>query len=383
MPWRNLRRFLSKGLKQPLYAVRVTGRRAQAYVSYYLRKGRASLPEAITLFLTYHCNLRCKMCGQWGETGVTKKHSSRNSEGELSLQEMNKIIDDISLFKPNITLFGGEPLLHRHALDVIRHIKNKGMHCLMITNGSMLKGMAEEVVDAGLDELNVSIDGGRELHDEIRGMPGLFDRVISGLKQVSRIKTEKNRKKPLINLQCTITRYNYEHLEQMVDVAQEIRTDSLTFHNLIFISKDLIEKQREFDEALHCSSASWEGFVFEPRIEPDVLYAKIKEIMNVRHGFPVDFYPHFSLEELKAYYQTPSYQPKGFSSGCVSPWMVAYIFPDGELRPCLNFDYSFGNVRENRFSELWNNERAREFRRTLKGKGVFPVCVRCTELYRY
>jgi MoaA/NifB/PqqE/SkfB family radical SAM enzyme len=383
MPWRNFRRFLSKGLKQPLYAARVTIRRARAYFSYYLRSGRASSPEAITLFLTYHCNLRCRMCGQWGESGITKKQSNRSIKGELSFEEMKKIIDDVSAFKPNITLFGGEPLLHHHCLDLIRHIKSKGMHCLMITNGSMLKDIAVEVVEAGLDELNVSIDGGRDLHDKIRGMPDLFDRVVNGLKGVTQIKTEKNRKRPLINLQCTITGDNYKHLEQMIDVARQLRADSLTFHNLIFINKGLIEKQKEYDEALQCSSASWEGFLFEPHIEPGVLYAKIKEIMNSRQGIPVDFYPHFSLEELREYYQNPAYQPKGFSARCVSPWMAAYIFPDGELRPCLNFDYSFGNVREKRFSELWNSERAIKFRRSLKGNGVFPVCVRCTELYRY
>lgn len=383
MQLRNFKRFSSKILKQPSYAGRVAAKRGRAYSSYYIRNGKASFPEALTLFLTHRCNLRCKMCGQWGESGVTKDKSSQNIVKDMSIDELKKIIDDISVFKPNITLFGGEPLLHSHAIDVIRYIKNKGMHCLMITNGAMLKNLADELVDSGLDELNVSIDGGRELHDEIRGMPGLFDKTISGLKQIVRTRTEKTIKKPLINLQCTINRYNYNYLEQMIDVAEEIGADSLTFHNLIFISKDMIEKQHAFDQMLSCSSNNWKGFIFEPFIDPDVLYAKIKKITNSPHGFPIDFYPNLSLAELKEYYRNPSYLPKKSSARCISPWIAAYIFPDGELRPCLNFDYSFGNLKENNFSQLWNDKRAVKFRGSLKENRIFPACVRCTELYRY
>lgn len=169
----------------------------------------------------------------------------------------------------------------------------------------------------------------------------------------------------------------------MIEVAKEAGADSLTFHNLIFIGKDLIKKQHEYDKLLNCSSVNWEGFVFDPHIKPTVLYAKIEKINNSRYGFPIDFFPNFSLKELKEYYQNPSYLPKGYSVRCVSPWMAAYIFPDGELQPCLNFDYSYGNLRRNKFSQLWNNERAVRFRRILRKTGIFPVCVRCTELYRY
>ncbi|HDH53034.1 MAG TPA: radical SAM protein, partial [Nitrospirae bacterium] len=320
---------------------------------------------------------------QWGESGVTKKQGDRHIKEDIPVEELKKIIDDIAAFRPNVTLFGGEPLLYKNCMEIIRYVKKKGMHCLMITNGSLIEGLAEELVDSGLDELNVSIDGKMSLHDEIRGMQGLYEKIINGLRQVNRFRMKKNMKRPLINLQCTITRHNYHHPEQMTEVAREAGADSLTFHNLIFISRDIIGKQQEVDKSLNCSSVNWEGFVFEPGIEPDVLYTKIEKIRNSRYGFPVDFYPDFSREELEKYYQNPSCLPAGNSLRCVSPWMTAYIFPDGELRPCLNFDYSFGNLGRDKFSLLWNNEQAIKYRRMLKAKKIFPVCVRCTELYRY
>jgi len=63
--------------------------------------------------------------------------------------------------------------------------------------------------------------------------------------------------------------------------------------------------------------------------------------------------------------------------------MSAYIFPDGEVRPCLNLDYSYGSIKNNKFTEIWNGAAAVKYRRVLKEKNIFPVCVRCTELYRY
>ena len=83
-----------------------------------------------------------------------------------------------------------------------------------------------------------------------------------------------------------------------------------------------------------------------------------------------------------SYYTLPASEVGG-GHRCLSPWIVAYVFPDGEVRPCLNFSYSFGNIRRERFSRIWNNAQAKLFRDTLKKNRIFPVCARCTELYRY
>lgn len=383
IPLRNAKRFFYKTLEQPGYAFRVFSRRLAASFYYNLGNGRSSYPEAITLFLTHRCNLRCKMCGQWGEGGITKKQSAQYIQEELSLNELTVFINDVSSFKPNITLFGGEPLLFPGCVELIRYIKQEGMHCLMITNGSLLENLARGIVESGLDELNVSLDGGQQLHDEIRGMPGIFERITAGLEKINYFKEKEHKKKPLINLQCTITKFNYQNLEQMLDAAKRQKANSLTFHNLIFLSRSIVDKQKEFDKTLNCSSLDWEGFVFEPEIDPKLLEEKRREILSKKHDFSIDFYPNFSCAELKDYYENPCYLAPAGEHRCLSPWLVAYIFPDGEVRPCLNLSYSFGNVKEERFLKIWNNSQARHFRMILKDNKIFPACVRCTELYRY
>ncbi len=383
IPWKNISRFVAKFLRQPKYAINVAIKRSQAFFSHYLGQGRSPLPEAITLFLTYKCNLRCKMCGQWGESGVTKARDRDELKEQLSFQALKNLIDSVSFFRPSITLFGGEPLLYPNCTDLVRYIKQKNMHVLMITNAAMLKGRAEELVLAGLDELNVSLDGGRKLHDQIRGMEGLFDNITDGLKELKSYKQEQGVKKPLVNLQCTITKYNYLHLEELVDVAGAIGADSLTFHNLIFLGKDLIEKQKIYDEKLKCSSSGWNGFVFTPEIDPEKLFKKMQDILGRKYEFSVDFYPNLSLKGLKEYYNNPSYLPSEYPRRCLSPWVCAYVFPDGDVRPCLNSTYAFGNIKEDNFVNIWNSKKAVDFRKLLKKSKLFPTCVRCTELYRY
>ena len=381
--YRNLRRFFLKAIKQPGYAFRVFTKRSEAFFSYHFSDGKSFPPESITLFLTHRCNLHCKMCGQWGEGGVTKKQSTEFVSKELNLAELSSFIRDISSFKPNITLFGGEPLLYNGTMELINRIKCNHMHCLMITNGFLIKEKAKELVESGLDELNVSLDGPGPLHDQIRGMPGLFDKIMRGLKEVSHYKNLLGKTKPLINLQCTITKFNYQHLEQVLDVAKEAGANSLTYHNLIFTNKGILQEQKEIDSKLNCSSRDWEGFDFDPEIDPEFLFKKLKEVLSARSDFSVDFYPNFTSKGLEEYYKDPCFTPQGFPARCISPWIAGYVFPDGEVRPCLNCSYSFGNIRMTRFKDIWNSKRALEYRRLLKVKKMFPACIRCTELYRY
>ena len=268
-------------------------------------------------------------------------------------------------------------MLHEGCVDLIKYIKGRGMHCLMITNGLLIEDRAKDIVESGLDELNVSLDGDAGIHDVIRGSPGAFNKIMAGLQKIKSIKAQTKALKPLVNLQCTITKYNYKNLESMLRVASDAGANSLTFHNLIFLDRETLERQKECDKALGCSSTDWEGFAFEPEIDPEMLYVKMEKILSKKYPFAVDLYPNFSRRELIGYYT------RSPSKACLSPWIAAYIFPDGEVKPCLNFSYSFGNALKERFTELWNNGKALKFRSFLKEKKAFPACCRCTELFRY
>jgi radical SAM protein with 4Fe4S-binding SPASM domain len=381
-----LKRFTQKAMRQPLYAMRVVLRRMRAYFSYDFGKGTSAPPEAITFFLTRLCNLRCKMCGQWGDVGATRSEDVENLKNWLTFDEVKVVLDEVKKYKPNITLFGGEPLMHPDILDIMRAVKKLRLHGLIITNGTLLEKVAQDLVETGWDELNVSIDGHGALHDEIRALPGVFDRIMAGIDEVNKFKESFKRAKPFINIQCTISAHNYEKLDQLLYVAKRAKANSLTFHNLIFLKPGHLEEQKKIDDLLGCSSRDWEGFVFEPGIDPKKLFEKMRLVLAKKRDFrdfSVDFYPNFSERSLKAYYANQDDLSQEAALKCVSPWICAYVFPEGEVRPCLNCSYSFGNVKRQPFARIWNSEKAVLYRQTLKREGVFPVCRRCTELYRY
>jgi MoaA/NifB/PqqE/SkfB family radical SAM enzyme len=385
IPFRNLRRFARKAFEQPLYAVKVATRRLHAHRFYRSANGTAPAPEAVTIFLTHKCNLRCRMCGQWGDKGITRTDAADSLREELSFEEMKKLIDDLARIGANITLFGGEPFMYRDILPLIRYIKSRGLHCLVITNGSLLKPLAEEIVRSGLDELNLSLDGAEPTHDAIRGMNGLFRRIADGVQEIDAFKEKLGTKKPLINLQCTINKDNYRSIDEMLEVGKALKVNSLTYHHLIFLSNGIYEKQEQhLAEILgDARSTDWKGFIFEPGINVPSLIDRIGAIKKQRPGFFVNFYPNFSDAELLKYYGDPEYVPEGYRPRCLSPWIVTYIFPDGNVGPCLNVDYSFGNIKEASFMDIWNSAPAIRYRSALQKDRLFPACIRCTELYRY
>lgn len=386
IPRRNLRRDLRKFFKEPTYALSVLGKRLASKFSYHFFNGYSVYPETISLFLTHNCNLRCKMCGFWGLCGATKHQPPEFLKEELSLAELKKIVDEVSRFKPNITLFGGEPLLYKDWVSLVNYIKELGLRCNVVTNGTLIKDRAREIVASRLDEIIFSLEGPKLIHDQITQVPGSFDSASVGLSQLRDEKKMRSGSKPAVNIACTISEDNYRYLEEIIALGASIGADSVTFHHLCFINPDILARHNElFKRYFGVESEPWSGFVRRqlPNIDVDYLVAQIGKIKSLEQHLDVSFCPNFTPEETRRYYSEFEFKPASYASACLSPWMTVYIFPDGSVRPCEELDLSCGNIKEKPFSQIWNNESFRNFRKTVKELKVFPVCSRCTELYRF
>lgn len=382
---RNIKRTIKRAILEPAYAWNAGTKRLRGWLAYKFSDGNSPWPESITLFLTRRCNLRCKMCGQWGESGSFKNDEAGVIKNELTQDEIKVFLDDINTFKPNMTLFGGEPLLHREIEFIIREIKKRGLHLLIITNGFLLTKYARLIVDYEVDELSVSIDGPPETNDSIRGMPGLSEHVNNGIKTIREIQKQLNKKYPVINVVCTISKHNAGKLAQMIDTASKLDIDTLNLHHLIWIDRKLNkEHQNQVHELLSQSSPDWNGFVFE-RLNEDEINELVKSAEDInanRWHLPVYFYPNLTPHEIRLYYSESHFMPKTFAPRCIHPWMASYIYPDGSVWPCHTLGYSAGNVRQDKFTNIWNNEKYKNYRKLMK-KSLWPVCTKCTEFYRY
>jgi len=173
----DINRTIRKAIVEPRQALLRISRYLTRSLNTGLRlytKGYSYPVEKIIFNLTYRCNLRCKMCLLWGDSGVYRNSGASLLKQELSLDELKLVIDDVLAYRPDITLSGGEPLLHGSCLDLVRYCSEKGLRTHLITNGILVTNFAEEIVDSHLHNLNISLDGPPEINDEIRGIKGGF-----------------------------------------------------------------------------------------------------------------------------------------------------------------------------------------------------------------
>jgi len=386
LPIKNIKRIVAKASQQPSYALHAARLRILSALSYRFRNGRSALPETISLLLTYRCNLHCQMCGQWGEHGSLKGLPSAITKRYLELPLIERLIKEARSFHPTITLFGGEPLLHPQWKEVVKRIKGAGLRCNMISNGILLKQRAEEAVRLCLDEIIFSLDGPAEVHDRIRGGKGVFRRALEGFQHLKRMKKKYKKKKPTVNVNTVIWEENQGILQDIVEQAACFGAQTITFHHLIFTDqKAFDETERITQAALACGSPDWAGFIMDelPRIDPELIIKQKRLMERGRNTVPAFFYPNFTDEEIRTYYGTFSFLPSSYKQRCLSPWMVAYVLPDGSVKPCLSLGYAMGNLHDTPFKEIWNGERAVQFRSLMKERGYFPVCPRCTEFSRF
>jgi MoaA/NifB/PqqE/SkfB family radical SAM enzyme len=326
------------------------------------------------------------MCGQWGERGTFKEIGRKGYRAELTAGDIGSIVEQVAHWKPAVTLFGGEPLVNPGIVDMILLIKRAGLRCNMITNGTLIGKWSEKLVSAGIDEMIISLDGPGEVHDRMRGKRGTFEKVMSGLESLNVTKQRMGSRKPIININATIWEDNAPHLHELMPLANRLGASTVTYHHPIFIGAGDMELHMELMGRLYdvrCSD--FQGFVRDkpPRVDADQLIEQKKRIAYLNNGVRTAFYPNFTDDEIRRYYSDLSYTPESYRNKCLSPWMVLYIFPDGDVKPCLSLGVTLGNMFEDPIEDILQGPEAVRFRGDLKKRGRYPACSRCTELYRF
>jgi len=387
IPRKNLLRALRKSASQPLYAGQNFIHRFKSTLSYHLYNGKSYWPETISLFLTYKCNLRCLMCGQWGQNGAFNEFDNALLKQRLSLDDIQAIIDDVKFFKPNITLFGGEPMLYPDWLQIVEAVKRAGLRCNIVTNGTLVQNYAKEIIKSGLDEIIFSLDGPEDIHDRIRRVPGTFQRSIEGFEILNDLKQKQKRKNPIININSTLWEENYRFINDTIDIANRVQAKGLTFHHLLFLAKPTVRDFIQFFEnRFQQSPTDWIGFAHDtlPKIDVDFLIGKINEIRKRKSSMDVSFFPNLDDDEVRQWYNQFEFKSHSYKNRCLSLWMTAYIFPDGSVRPYHSMNFTPGNIHAAKFTRIWNNPTYKDYRKYIKEHKRFTLCSKgCTEFFRY
>jgi Fe-coproporphyrin III synthase len=344
-------------------------------------------PEWLVLVVNNFCNLHCRMCdvGLKETSSVFYSHLVGDDPQNMSLELLSQILDQATRFfpRPRVGLAFTEPLVHPGILDLCRAIVGRGFFCSITTNGFLLPRLAEALVEIGVHEITVSVDGPEAVHDQIRGREGSFRNLREGIERVNRAKAAAGRTRPVMRFSYTITDQNYTQMLNFVREIEGLHPASLTFSHLNFISDEMARVHNaSYGADLPVARANL-GTMDLHTIDVEAMtqaLLDLKAYASARPGFPrLTIVPDvISPARLETYYR----DPLTFIGGrnCTDPWRLVMIKTDGTANPAHGrcFDVPVGNVKQTPLPELWNHGRFRAFRQSLKAAGgTLPACARC------
>jgi len=292
------------------------------------------LPRSLYLETTSRCNSLCETC--------ILTFGGREPARDLSWDEFRRVVDQFPRLD-RVLLHGiGEPLLNRDLARMIRHLKERRAHVLFNSNAITLTGSrAGALVDAGLDELRVSLDASTSAtYARVRGVDA-FAKVIANLERFSALKLRRGASHPRVSLWFTALRDNIEEIPGLVPLAVRVGAAGIYLQRLVFNGLGLATE----GQSLH-------GRV---RRRESELIATTKEAA-AREG--LDFSasgavaPEVSLAPVEA--DRPW-------SACRRPWTLVYVTVHGNVLPCciapwITEHYEgiiLGNLYRQSLEEIW------------------------------
>lgn len=331
-------------------------------------------PRLINLFITEACNFDCPMC----HVAVSRMAIVKEKLASLSFKDLQKVFDEAERFKPAFQITGGEPLIHPELIKMISYLSSHRMVKGMVTNGLLLERKAQDLVDAGLDFLAVSLDGPDEETQYRRGfVKDSFAKIIQGLKKVVAIRGESQF--PNIRVATVITKDNLKNFEKILPIAEEIGADQWSISHHFFYPMRVKREQWVFCQKHKMGKDVWgenigETYEYFNKKERDLLAQKLTQIKRrasqakVRISFPPTM-------EVEKYYRG-DYPSK--RSVCTSRNYQVLIRGNGDVEMCQG--YIFGNIKKESLTAIWGNSKAEHFRQVFNKMGIMPACFRCCSL---
>lgn len=269
------------------------------------------LDTPLTVFIqpSTVCNIRCKYCIQ--SLSEEKKKSKNLNNSIMEMDTFREILRQLGMFPrkiKDVSFTGmGEPLCNKRLPEMIKETKQSGIaeRVQFFTNGLLLsKETSLELIDAGLDELRISLQGiDSQMYMEVCDTKVNFDKIVENIKFFY-----ENRK------QCKL-------YIKIADIA--IKENEEKFYEMF---GDICDK------------------IFIEKIVP--LFDEINYSDIINNGAKENKY----MEKYKDY------------AVCSNCFYTLNISPEGNVMPCCAFyNPSFFNIREKYLCDIWNGEKRKRF----------------------
>ncbi len=333
-------------------------------------------PKFISFTLTNVCNLKCKMCGQWSESGYMKDYNTRIPE-QMMPDDWERLMDEVAKHQIKSILFrGGEPFLYKDINRLLDYAIKKEIFVSVDTNGTVLHNHADKIVELENIHLTVSIDGPENIHDEVRGVQGTFRKIKNNLDILKELEKKKNIEISK-SMTFTISHVNYKHLGVIPHVARELGIKKIAVVPYFYMTEGDGKKYiRQMKEVFDCDVFTWSGFHHE---NSGVNYDEFKKQYDLylKNLGEIENFPYMPLtpDEYKKWFENTSNMVG--QTTCNNVEKLIDIQPDGNANFCVDSpDFSIGNVKNQSIHEIWNSKRAKHFRNYRRIQPL-AVCYRC------
>jgi radical SAM protein with 4Fe4S-binding SPASM domain len=294
------------------------------------RAAELGVPMGVHLDITYRCNERCVHC-----------YLDHDDHGEMTTAEIKDVLDQLAeagtFF---LTLSGGEVLMRRDFFEILEHARRLLFNVRVKTNGVMIRTQeAQRLRELGVEQIQISIYSHRpEVHDAITKLPGSLKRSVAAI----RFLKSQGLKVTIANVLMTANMRDHAGVQALArelgvtytldpTITPKMDGDTSVLRlripgselNAVFHNKDLVGNVEEF-----CAPPPPPG-------------------EDVMEGYP-----------------------------CSAGHTAAYITPYGDVFPCVQFPLPSGNVRRQKFMDIWRDSPELNEVRSIRAKDL-PVCSTC------
>ena len=324
------------GTVEPSDALRY-GRMSSKLPSHLLQFSSDKRP-VVVWNITRRCNLKCVHCYAHAKNMVF--------DSELSTLEGKNLLDDLADFGVPVILFsGGEPLTRKDLPELAAYAVKKGMRAVISTNGTLITPeKAQTLKEIGLSYVGISLDGMEEINDRFRGVKGAFRSALEGIKNCKKAGIK-------VGLRFTINKSNVSEISNIFKLLQDMDIPRACFYHLVYAGRgtELVK-----EDLSHQESRKAVDLIMD-------LTKKLHDKGHIKEVLTVDNHadgPYLYLRLLKEnpdrakevleLLQMNEGNSSGIGIGCIS-W-------DGEVHADQFWrHYSFGNVKDRPFSEIWTD----------------------------
>jgi len=294
---------------------------------------RLGVPFTVHVDLTYRCNERCEHC-----------YLEHDDKGEMTSAEFARLFGemaDAGVFF--LTISGGEPTLRRDFFDIIASARSHQFNVKLKTNAVLIReAEARRLRALGVEQTQVSVYSHRaEVHDAVTKLPGSFRRTIDGIRALRAAGLK-------VAINCVMMRSTLADRKEVAALARELGAT----------------------------------FTADPTITP--MMSGDRGVLDLRipgSELPGLFQDAELVGDVDSFCAPPA--PVGDDDRnavpCSAGNSACYVSPYGDVYPCVQFPLPSGNVRGQKFLDIWRNSPQMNEVRSIRLSDL-PVCTSCAHV---